>query len=56
MKFLLINPPIDYDIIKKEYSFEAYLPPLGLIYLASPLEKRGHKIKLIDFENAILNE
>lgn len=49
MKFLLINPPIDYDVIKKEYSFEAYLPPLGLIYLASPLEKRGHKIKLIDF-------
>ena len=49
MDLLFISPPMDYDIIKKEYSFEAYMPPLGLLYLASPLEKRGHKIKLIDF-------
>jgi hypothetical protein len=28
MKFLLINPPMDYEILKKEFSFEAYLPPL----------------------------
>jgi len=49
MKFLLINPPMDYEIIKREYSFEAYLPPLGLLYIASPLEKRGHNVKLIDF-------
>ncbi len=49
MKFLLINPPMDYDVIKREFSFEAYLPPLGLLYIASPLEKQGHKIELIDF-------
>lgn len=49
MKFLLINPPMDHAVIKKELSFEAYLPPLGLLYIASPLEKRGHKIKLVDF-------
>jgi radical SAM superfamily enzyme YgiQ (UPF0313 family) len=49
MRFLLINPPMDYDVLKREYSFEAYLPPLGLLYIASPLEKRGHKVKLIDF-------
>ena len=49
MKFLLINPPMDYDIIKREFSFEAYLPPLGLLYIARPLEKQGHKIELIDF-------
>ena len=49
MNLLFISPPMDYDVIKKEYSFEAYMPPLGLLYLASPLEKQGHKIKVIDF-------
>jgi len=49
MKFLFINPPVDYEVIKKEYSFEAYMPPLGLLYIASPLEKLGHNVKLIDF-------
>jgi anaerobic magnesium-protoporphyrin IX monomethyl ester cyclase len=49
MKCLLINPPMDHDVIQREYSFEAYMPPLGLLYLASPLEKLGHSVKLIDF-------
>ncbi len=49
MNCLLINPPIDHDVIKREYSFEAYMPPLGLLYLASSLEKNGHEVKLIDF-------
>jgi anaerobic magnesium-protoporphyrin IX monomethyl ester cyclase len=40
---------MDYEVIKREFSFEAYLPPLGLLYIASPLEKQGHKIELIDF-------
>jgi len=53
---------MDYEIIKREYSFEAYLPPLGLLYIASPLEKRGHEVKLIDFiaekfkENKLIKE
>jgi anaerobic magnesium-protoporphyrin IX monomethyl ester cyclase len=49
MNLLFISPPMDYNVIKKEYSFEAYMPPLGLLYLAAPLEKKGHKIKVIDF-------
>ena len=49
MNLLFINPPVDYNVLKKEYSFEAYMPPLGLLYLASPLEKKGHKITVIDF-------
>ena len=49
MKFLLINPPMDYEILKKEFSFEAYLPPLGLLYIARTLEKKGHDVRLIDF-------
>jgi len=49
MNLLFINPPMDYDVIKKEYSFEAYMPPLSLLYLASPLLKKGHNIKVIDF-------
>jgi len=49
MNLLFINPPVDYNVLKKEYSFEAYMPPLGLLYLASPLEKKGHKIVVIDF-------
>jgi anaerobic magnesium-protoporphyrin IX monomethyl ester cyclase len=40
---------MDYEVIRREFSFEAYLPPLGLLYIASPLEKQGHKIELIDF-------
>jgi anaerobic magnesium-protoporphyrin IX monomethyl ester cyclase len=49
MNLLLINPPMDYNFLKKELSFIAYMPPLGLLYIASPLKKKGHKIKLIDF-------
>ncbi len=49
MRFLLLNPPMDYDVIKKEYSFEAYLPPLGLLYIASVLEREGHAVQVIDF-------
>jgi len=49
MKFLFINPPMDYDIVDKEYSFEAYMPPLGLLYLATPLIKKGYNVKVIDF-------
>jgi anaerobic magnesium-protoporphyrin IX monomethyl ester cyclase len=49
MNLLFISPPMDYNVLKKEYSFGAYMPPLGLLYLASPLEKKGHKIVVIDF-------
>jgi len=49
MKFLLLNPPMDYTAITKESSFEAYLPPVGLLYIASSLEKKGQEVKLIDF-------
>ena len=49
MRFLLLNPPMDYNVLKKEYSFEAYMPPLGLLYIATPLQKRGHDVKVIDF-------
>jgi hypothetical protein len=45
MKCLLINPPMDYDVIKKEDSFEAYMPPLGLLYLVSPPEKMAIRLK-----------
>lgn len=40
---------MDYNLIRKEFSMEAYLPPLGLLYIARPLEKRGHKVQVIDF-------
>lgn len=40
---------MDYQSVRKEYSFEAYLPPLGLLYLATPLEKQGYDVSLIDF-------
>ncbi len=56
MNLLFISPPMDYNAIKKEYSFEAYMPPLGLLYLAAPLEKKGHKIKVIDFIAELYSE
>jgi anaerobic magnesium-protoporphyrin IX monomethyl ester cyclase len=47
--YLLINPPIDYFMLRKEFSMEAYLPPLGLLYIAKQLENRGQKVLVIDF-------
>jgi len=52
MEFLLINPPMSYEKVSKKYkkyTYEAYAPSLGLLYIATPLEKRGHKVKLTDF-------
>lgn len=49
MKFLLINPFTDYNIIKDIYASESEVPPLGLLYLAKVLEKEGHSVEIIDF-------
>jgi anaerobic magnesium-protoporphyrin IX monomethyl ester cyclase len=49
LSFLLLNPPMDYTRIRKEFSMEAYLPPLGLLYLATPLERQGHAVSVVDF-------
>jgi anaerobic magnesium-protoporphyrin IX monomethyl ester cyclase len=46
---LLLNPPMDYSLIRKEFSMEAYLPPLGLLYIAKQLEKRGYQASVVDF-------
>jgi anaerobic magnesium-protoporphyrin IX monomethyl ester cyclase len=47
--YLLLNPPMDYSRLRKEFSMEAYLPPLGLLYIAKQLEKRDQIVHLIDF-------
>ena len=49
MDFLLINPPMTYEKVSKKYTYEAYAPALGILYIAAPLEKRGYKVKIIDF-------
>lgn len=49
MRFLLINPPIDYRKVFKPFAIEAEIPPLGLLYIASSLEKEGHDVEIIDF-------
>jgi radical SAM superfamily enzyme YgiQ (UPF0313 family) len=49
MKVLLINPFIDFDIVKNIFAIESELPPLGLLYLGGILENEGHEAKLIDF-------
>ena len=49
MKFLLINPFVDYSVIKEIFANEAQVPTLGLLYIASPLEKEGHDVEIIDF-------
>lgn len=46
MKIFLIRPPAILAHNEKTIT----LPPLGLGYLASYLEKRGHKIKILDSE------
>ncbi|MDP2946935.1 MAG: radical SAM protein [Nanoarchaeota archaeon] len=51
MNIALLTPP--YNIMKKGYGSKrkvrgGLFPPLGLAYLASPLIKDGHNIKIID--------
>lgn len=51
MNIALLTPP--YDIMKKGYGSKrkvrgGLFPPLGLAYLASPLLKDGHNVKIID--------
>lgn len=51
MNIALLTPP--YDLMKKGYGSKrkvrgGLFPPLGLAYLASPLLKDGHKVKIID--------
>jgi len=47
--YLLIDPPMDYSLLRKEFSMEAYLPPLGLLYIAKQLEQRNQTVLLVDF-------
>lgn len=51
MNIALLTPP--YDLMKKGYGSKrkvrgGLFPPLGLAYLASPLIKDGHNVKIID--------
>ncbi len=40
---------MDYSVLRKEFSMEAYLPPLGLLYIAKQLERRNQRVVLVDF-------
>ena len=44
-KYILLNSPIFWDITKEN---EEYLPPLGLGYIATYLEKAGIEVNIID--------
>ncbi len=51
MKILLVTPP--YDLWKQGYGSKrilraGFFPPLGIGYLAAPLLKKGHQIKIVD--------
>lgn len=49
MRFLFINPPMDYNAVGKIFTFESYFPPLGIIYLAKVIEDLGHNAEVFDF-------
>ena len=49
MKFLLINPFVDENIVKPMFSMESEAPHLGLLYLASSLEEKGHQVEIVDY-------
>jgi len=42
VKIVLINPPSQY------LENDAAYPPMGLMYLATPLEKAGHEVEILD--------
>lgn len=51
MKIVFITPP--FDLMGKGYGSKKYIragffPPLGIGYLAAPLVKMGHQVKIID--------
>ncbi len=51
MKILLLTPP--FNLMKEGYGSKrklraGFFPPLALGYLAAPLVKKGHQIKIID--------
>ena len=51
MKIALITPP--FDLVRQGYGSKksinrGYMPPLGIGYISSVLEKEGHQVKIID--------
>jgi anaerobic magnesium-protoporphyrin IX monomethyl ester cyclase len=48
MNFLLIRPN-DHQSEEKKLALSPTYPPLGLLYIAAALEKNGHKVKIIDY-------
>jgi anaerobic magnesium-protoporphyrin IX monomethyl ester cyclase len=58
MKVLFIFPgPAGFEVAPKLFfSTGAFLPPLGLLYLAKMLELQGHSVKVIDCNTEEYNE
>jgi anaerobic magnesium-protoporphyrin IX monomethyl ester cyclase len=55
MKFLLIRPGDWKKNVKYFIASPSSFPPLGLLYVASTLEQKGHKVEILDYykeENA----
>lgn len=50
MRILLIYPRYGTEVSSLAKLLETKIPPLGLAYLASALEERGHQVKIIDAE------
>lgn len=44
---LFIYPPISFE---ERGALSAYAPPLGILYLASVLERAGHRVRVVDAE------
>lgn len=49
MRILLINPFVNQEIIDDIFTINSQLPPLGILYLASPLKKAGHNVIVVDY-------
>jgi anaerobic magnesium-protoporphyrin IX monomethyl ester cyclase len=49
MKLLLVFPPPEPSLTKKNQIFFGLSPPLGLLYLAKILENQGNKVTILDF-------
>jgi len=56
INILLVYPPVDSYFIDSKYKLYGLAPPLGILSLASVLEKDGHDVNVVDFSAELFSK